>query len=57
MRQEEVVAVSLTIEVTAGYRSITFVIRGDLDLATAADLAVGSEPQSQISNDIDRHCR
>ena len=39
MRQEEVVAVSLTIEVTAGYRSITFAIRGDIDLATAPDLA------------------
>lgn len=30
---------SLTIEVTAGYRSITFAIRGDIDLATAPDLA------------------
>jgi anti-sigma B factor antagonist len=39
MGQEEVLAVSLTIEVTAGYRSITFAIRGDLDLATAPDLA------------------
>jgi anti-sigma B factor antagonist len=39
MRQEEVVAVSLTIEVTAGCRSITFAIRGDIDLATAPDLA------------------
>jgi anti-sigma B factor antagonist len=39
MSQEEVVAVSLTIEVTAGYRSITFAIRGDIDLATAPDLA------------------
>ena len=32
-------AVSLTIEVTAGYRSITFAVRGDIDLATAPDLA------------------
>ena len=39
MRQEEEVAVSLTIEVTAGYRSITFALRGDLDVATAPDLA------------------
>jgi anti-anti-sigma factor len=39
MRQEGVVAVTLTIRRTTGTRSMTFQLRGDLNLATAPDLA------------------